>query len=138
MAKAIKYIAILGLFLAAVCLAAGAVAARRFGTEALAASAVAAAMIWLVGGASLLLVGAARNRHARVNAALLGLLVRMSLPLAAVVYFSRWDHPLTQHGIVPLIVVHYLAGLALETALAVRLVAAAEATPHSGNSVAVQ
>lgn len=136
MAKAVKYIAILGLFLAAVAVAAGAVAARRYGTGAYQASALAAVLVWLVGGAALLTIGAAKSRPARVNAAMLGLLIRMALPLAAVLYFSRSGRPMAQNGIVPLIVVHYLAGLVLETAFAVRIVAAAEGIPHKGESVA--
>jgi hypothetical protein len=135
-ARAVKYIAILGLFLLAVAIVAGAVAARRLGTGAYQASAVAAAMIWLVGAISLLMIGAARTRTARVNCAMMGLFVRMSLPLAAVLYFSRSGHTLAQHGIVALLVVHYLAGLTLETYFAIRVVAAAEGDARLGGNVA--
>lgn len=98
---------------------------------------MAAAIIWLVGGASLLLIAAARTPAARVNCALAALLVRMSLPLAAVVYFSRADHPLARHGVVSLIVVHYLAGLALETWFAVRLASSSVESPPKNQPAVV-
>jgi hypothetical protein len=121
-ARAAKYIALLGLFLAGVSAAAGAVAARQYGTVAYQASALAAFLIWLVGGASLAIVASAKAPMARLNAALAAMLVRMVLPLVAVVYFTRSDHPLADAGVVGLIMVHYLAGLVIETLMAVRIV----------------
>jgi len=134
-ARAAKYIAILGLFLAAVATVAGALAARRFGASAYQASAVAATLIWVVGSASLAIIASARTRPGRINAALLAMLLRMGLPLAAIVYFTRSGHPLAQDGVVGLIAVHFLAGLALETLLSVRIVAAAEGSTHNGGAV---
>jgi hypothetical protein len=134
-ARAAKYIAILGLFLATAAVAAGAVAARQYGPGAYQASALAAAIIWLTGGASIAVVASAKTRAGRINGAMLAMLIRMALPLAAIVYFSRSGHPLVHDGIVPLIAVHYLAGLALETYLIVRIVAAAEHTTHNGGAM---
>ncbi len=131
MARAAKYIGLLALFLAAVSAAAGAIAARRYGTLAFTASGVAALLIWIVGSASLAILAAPRTAHARLNAALLAMLIRMALPLAALVYFTRSGGTLATHGIAGLIVVHYLAGLALETWLSVRIVAATMKAPGS-------
>jgi hypothetical protein len=127
--RAAKYIALLGFFLAAVAAAAGAVAAHRFGPGAYAASSLAAAMIWIVGGAALALIASARTPAARLNCILASILIRMALPLAAVVYFTSTHHPLADDGIAGLIVVHYLAGLSIETFMAIRLIAALPVAP---------
>jgi hypothetical protein len=132
-ARAAKYIALLALFLAAVSAAAGAVAARRFGNEAFAASALAALLIWLAGSVALLVVASAKTPQTRLNAILLAMLVRLALPMAAIMYFSRSDAPFAARGIGGLIVVHYLAGLALETWFSVRLAAGSiDATGPAG------
>jgi hypothetical protein len=119
-ARAATYIALLGFFLAAVAAAAGAVATHRIGQSAYLASAMAALLIWIVGSASLALIASARTPAARLNCVLAAMLIRMALPLVAVVFFT--NHPLAARGIAGLIVVHYLAGLALETLFAVRIV----------------
>jgi hypothetical protein len=123
--RAAKYIAILGIFLAAVAVASGVVAARQYGNGAYLASAVSALLIWSVGALSLLIVALAPTPQARINAALLGMLVRMALPMVAIVYFTKSNHPLAAEGIVGLLVVHYLLGLIAETLLSVRLTSAA-------------
>lgn len=123
--QAAKYIAILGLFLAAVAAATGLVAARQYGSGAYLASLVSATMIWSVGALSLLIVALAPTPPARVNAALLGMLVRMALPMVAIAYFSKSNHPLAADGIVGMLVVHYLLGLVAETLLSVRLMSPA-------------
>lgn len=125
MLRAVKYIAILGLLMAAAAVVGGLIAARRYGDGAYVASAVSAAMIWAVGSLSLVIVASASSPQARLNAALLGMFVRMALPVAALAYFSSSKHPLAADGIVGLLVAHYLFGLVVETLLSVRLVAAA-------------
>jgi hypothetical protein len=119
--RAAKYIAILGVFLAVVAAVSGVVAARHYGSGAYTASAVAAAMIWSVGSLSLLMVALAPTPQARVNAALMAMLVRMALPMAAIMYFINSKHPLAAEGIGGLLGVHYLVGLMAETLLSVRL-----------------
>jgi hypothetical protein len=131
-ARAAKYIALLALFLAAVSAAAGAVAARQYGTVAYQASALAAFLIWLVGGASLAIVASTSAPMARLNAALAAIFVRMALPLMAVVYVTRSDHPLADAGVVGLIMVHYLAGLVVETLMAVRIIHDMKASGSAG------
>jgi hypothetical protein len=123
--RAAKYIAILGIFLAAVAVASGVVAARQYGNGAYLASAVSALLIWAVGALSLLMVAFAPTPQARINAALLGMLVRMAFPMVAIVYFTKSNHPFAAEGIVGLLVVHYLLGLIAETLLSVRLTSAA-------------
>ncbi len=123
MAKAAKYILVLAVALAVVSAAAGGVAARTYGNGAYAASAVAAFLNWLAGSIALVTVVALRNTTARTQSVLLAMGVRMALPLAALVFFSRTQHPLVAAGVGGLIVIHYLAGLAIETLMSVRLVA---------------
>lgn len=124
MLRAAKYIAILGIFLAAVAVASGIVAARQYGNGAYLASAISALLIWSVGSLSLLIVALAPTPQARINAALLGMLIRMALPMVAIAYFSKSNHPLAAEGIVGLLVVHYLLGLIVETLLSVRMTSA--------------
>jgi hypothetical protein len=131
-ARAATYIALLGFFFAALAAAAGVVAARRFGAAAYEAAAVGAMLNWIAGGSSIALVASARTRNGRINAALGAMLLRMSLPMAAILYFTQSEHPLAQAGVVGLITVLYLAGLAVETLLSVRIVAAAEQSPLAG------
>jgi hypothetical protein len=122
-AKAVKYIVTLGAALACVSALAGAVAARRFGAGAYEASAVAAALNWIAGSLALGTVFATRNSSQRINGALLAMGSRMALPLVAVVYFTRSQHPLVASGVIGFIVVGYLFGLVVETIMTVRLVA---------------
>ena len=100
-------------------------AARQFGERAYQASAAAAILIWVVGSAGLLILAAPQTGAGRLNAALLAMLVRMTVPLAVMVVLTRSNHPLMTAGLGGLIVVHYLAGLAIETQLALRIVAQA-------------
>jgi hypothetical protein len=60
------------------------------------------------------------------------MLLRMALPLAALVYLNKTDHPLLASGIAGLIVIHYLAGLAVETLLALRIVGSIKAAGSAG------
>jgi hypothetical protein len=120
-AKTAKYILALGAALAVVCVAAGAVASRRFGPMAYSASAVAALINWAAGAAALVTVAIGRSQPWRTHSVLLAMVVRMFPMLAAVLWFMRSSHPLAAAGVAGLIVVHYLAGLLIETLLSVRL-----------------
>jgi hypothetical protein len=130
--RAATYIALLGFFLAAVAAAAGVVAAQRYGSGAYKASAVAATLIWVAGSASLALLASARSPASRLNSILGAMLLRMALPLATLVYLNSIDHSLLRSGLAGLIVIHYLAGLTLETLLAVRLVGSIKAPGSAG------
>jgi hypothetical protein len=129
-AKTAKYIVALGAFLAVVSVAAGALAARRYGTDAYAASAVAAALNWAAGAAALFTIAIGRNHSWRTQSVLLAMLVRMFPVLVAALWFTQSNHPLAAAGIGGLIVVHYLAGLMVETLMSIRLAGA----PATGSS----
>ena len=135
MLRAGKYIAVLGLCLAAVSAAAGALAARQYGSQAYQASAVAATLVWVVGSLALAIVGVPRTGAGRLNASLLAMLIRMTVPMAVVLYLTRTNHPLMAFGLGGLVVVHYLAGLAIETYLCVRIVAGAETNRPSSAAI---
>ena len=117
-----KSIAVLAASLALVAFASASLLASRYGEDAWLASGLAAGLIWALGAASLAMIAMAPTPHARLNAALLGMLVRMTLPMAVVVYFTRQQGPLAEAGINLFIVIQYLAGLFVETLLAVRLI----------------
>ena len=87
---------------------------------------------WVAGGSSIAVVASARTSNSRINAALGAMLLRMSLPMGAILYFTQSGHQLAQTGVVGLITVLYLAGLAVETLLSVRIVAAAEHSHLAG------
>jgi hypothetical protein len=131
-ARAAKYIALLALFLAAVSVAAGIVAARRYGNAAYLSSAVAAFLVWLAGAIALAIVAVSKSPYQRLNAVLLAMLVRMALPILAGVFLAQSISTLAAAGFAGLVVVHYLAGLALETWMSVRLAGATTATAHLG------
>jgi hypothetical protein len=128
-ARTVGYIALLGLVLAAVAAAAGFVAAQRYGNGAYQASAAAALVNWIAGGAALTIIALSANKPWRVNAGLLAMLVRMSIPLVALVGFTQTRNTLSVHGVSALIVVLYLVGLLVETLMTVRMLSAAETLP---------
>lgn len=122
-AKTAKYIVALGLALAACSAASGAVVARRYGAIAYETSALAALVNWVAGSLGLGIVGMCRHQPWRAQSVLLAMAVRMAIPLGAVAFFLRSQHPWAVAGVAGLIVVHYLVGLVMETLMSVRLVA---------------
>lgn len=121
-APTLKSIAVLAAVLVAAAVIAGAVAARKAGEPAYTASFVAAGIVWVAGVVALLLTGLPATGPGRVNGAMLSLLFRTGILLAALLTLSRWDHPLVEAGLVGLFLVHYFIGLAAETLLIVRLI----------------
>jgi hypothetical protein len=122
-----KSIAVLGAFLTLVAVASASLLASRYGDGAWLASGLAAGLIWALGSASLAMIALAPTPPAQLNAALLGMMVRMSLPLVALLYFTTSGGALAAAGVNVFIVIHYLAGLLVETLLAVRLLKRADA-----------
>jgi hypothetical protein len=120
-AKTAKYILVLGIALAAICVAAGVVASRRYGSAAYTASAVAALINWGAGSAALATIAVGRSQPWRTQSVLLAMIVRMVPVLAAAIWFTRSGSSLASSGVAGLIVVHYLAGLLIETLMSVRL-----------------
>jgi hypothetical protein len=125
-AKAAKYIVALGAALAGVAALSGALAAQTRGPAAYQAAAVAALLNWIAGSMALVTVIATRHSSQRINGALGAMLVRMALPMVALVYFTSSKHPLAAASVGGQIVVLYLCGLIVETLMTVRLVSCAE------------
>ena len=121
---------------------AGYVASQRVGQVAFAASALAAAVVWLAGGLGLLVTTRALGNQtggnqtgenqtgenqAGVTAVLMAMLLRIGLPLGSVVLLAQlgtqweWGARLAEAGYFGLVVVHYLVALVIETVLSVRL-----------------
>jgi hypothetical protein len=74
------------------------------------------------------------TRHSSqcINGALGAMLVRMALPMVALVYFTSTKHPLVAAGVGGQIVVLYLCGLIVETLMTVRLVSTADREGSQG------
>lgn len=125
-AALVKSIAVLGACLALAAIASASLLASRYGDGAWLASGVAAGLIWALGSASLAMLALAPSPQARLNAALLGMMVRMGLPLVLLMYFTTSGGSLAAAGITVFIMIHYLAGLVVETLLAVWLLKRAE------------
>lgn len=111
---------------------AGFVASQRVGQVAFAASALAAAVVWLAGGLGLLITTHALENQtggnqAGVTAVLMAMLLRIGLPLGSVVLLAQlgtqweWGARFAEAGYFGLVVVHYLVALVIETVLSVRL-----------------
>jgi hypothetical protein len=135
-ARAAKYIALLALFLAAVSMAVGVVAARQYGNAAFTASALAAAIVWFSGSVALALIAASESPYQRLNAVLLAMLIRMGLPILASLAALLLHTELANAGFAGLVVVHYLAGLVLETWMSLRLVASSNSNAGRSSGTA--
>jgi hypothetical protein len=121
--------------LAAVCAAAGFVAAQKFGVGAYRASGVAAVINWVGGAAALAIIAWSNDKPWRLHAVLAAMGVRLAPLLAALVFFTQSNSQLTSHGVAGLIVVHYLVGLVVETLMSLRLAKAGGVTssPRAGD-----
>lgn len=136
MAIAAKYIVALGAALAGVAALSGALAARQRGPDAYEAAAAAALLNWIAGSMALITVILTRHSSQRINGALGAMLVRMAIPMVALVYFTSSKHHLVVAGVGGQIVVLYLCGLLVETPMTVRLVSRAERERPQGGPVA--
>lgn len=85
------------------------------------AAAIAAGVCWLGGVAGLFASLPFQGLQA-VNGVLLGMLVRMTVPLAAAAGLFLRGGELVRAGLVEMLVVNYLIALALDTVLSVRMV----------------
>ena len=94
----------------------------RSGSWGLAAAGVAGGACWLSGLMSLVLIGMCRGADAAFNGALLGILVRMGLPLLAAIAFAQQRGELAQAGVLGMILGYYLVALVVDTLLSVRLI----------------
>lgn len=94
----------------------------RSGATGIAAAAIAGFVCWGGGMIAVMLVAIFRNRQQVVNGALLGMLIRMALPLIVGVAFLQSGGPLADAGVFEMILGYYLVGLVVETLLAVWLI----------------
>lgn len=86
-------------------------------------SALVSAVICYVGAATaLVLTGVFRGPQTAVQGLLLGMLVRMGLPLGAGIVLQSAGGPLAEAGVMGMIAVYYLFTLAVESVLSLRLV----------------
>jgi hypothetical protein len=94
-----------------------------FSASALLNAAIGGGVCWLA-GALALTAGFISNRfQAPVQGVLIGMLLRMGLPLAALIGFSQSGTPLGANGVATTILGVYLVSLVVETLLSLRMVA---------------
>jgi hypothetical protein len=122
--------AVLAIALAAVALVAAAVVAGGPSLTALSNAALAGGVCWLAAALSLCIAFFGNRLNSPVQGVLGGMLVRMGLPLAAIVALPSLGGGFTAPGLTATILVVYLAALILETGLALRLVPQQQ-TAHS-------
>jgi hypothetical protein len=87
--------------------------------------ALAAGICWIGATLSLVVLHLMRVRGSPVAGVLLGMLIRMTIPLVMVVMATMQGSELAQAGLVGQLVVFYLITLAIETGLSVALVKSA-------------
>jgi hypothetical protein len=106
-----------------------AIASGGFSMRALAIAAIAGSVCWLAAAMALTFTWAGNRFGAPLQGVLLGMLVRMGLPLAAVIGLPRLSPELAHSGLLTTILLTYLVALATETFLAVRLIKPATMMP---------
>ncbi len=97
----------------------GAVLYPQYGSLAIAAAAVAALVCLVSGLLGLLATVWFQGTPQAVSGMLLGILVRMALPMAAALGLTVARSELVAAGVVGLILIHYLVGLLVDTTIAV-------------------
>jgi hypothetical protein len=101
----------MGLAMAASAGLAGAILARS-GIDAFGLSACVAGIIWAIDSAALAIIAVTPSGLRRVNSVLFAMLIRLAGPLSAVVYLSSTGQEAARPGLMGLVLVHYLVGLA--------------------------
>jgi hypothetical protein len=96
---------------------------RGFGNDTLAVIAIGGGVCWIAAGLALAATYVSSRHGSPVQGVLAGMFFRMALPLAAVVVLPRLNERLAASGLVGTILGVYLVTLAVETFLALRLVA---------------
>src|SRR5262245_2702441 len=94
-----------------------------FSASSLLSAAIGGGVCWLAGILALTAGFVANRFQAPVQGVLLGMLVRMGLPLAALVAFTQTGAPLGANGFAATILGVYLVSLVVETLLSLRMVA---------------
>jgi hypothetical protein len=96
-------------------------AGSRHGTPGVVAASVAAGTCWLGATLAFVLLDRSRRSGAVINGVLMGMLVRLGVPLVVGVVLDGQRGELSDAGVFGLIVVSYLVALAVETTLSVRI-----------------
>jgi hypothetical protein len=121
-AELVRSCAVLGIAIAPVA-ALIAVSACGLTTGAWLSAAIGGGVCWLA-GALALTAGFLGNRlGAPVPGVLAGMLVRMTLPLVALIVLTHWAAPLGANGVATTILGVYLVALVVETLLSLRMIA---------------
>ena len=115
---------VLAAFLAAMWPAFAAYGMWRAGWNGVAASVAALAVCGLAAGLSLLLAVSAQKAKQPIAGVLAGMLLRMAVPLLALLMVPKLDPVWSSSGLGEMLLGYYLAALAVETWLLVRLVPA--------------
>lgn len=113
---------ILAAWLAAIWPAFAAYGMWRAAASGVAAAAAAGMICGIAGGVSLLLAVAAQKARQPIAGVLGGMLVRMAVPLLALLMVPKLDAVWRASGLLEMLLAYYLAALAVETWLLVRLV----------------
>ena len=95
---------------------------QRSGQVGVAAAAVAGAVCWFGSLAALVLVARARDSAAAVSATLIGMFLRLGLPLITGIVLQQSKGELAQAGVFGMILCYYFVALLPETLLSVWLV----------------
>ncbi|MEQ8211250.1 MAG: hypothetical protein RH917_15590 [Lacipirellulaceae bacterium] len=127
-----KPLLILSASLAVVAAIAAWFAVPKYGNDAYLSCGLAALIVWVACGFGLLVAALAPNHHARLNALMGGMLVRMGLPLASLFIVPGSSGRLAEAGFANLLLVFFLAGLLIETPLLVGIIRRAQSGEQSG------
>lgn len=114
--------AILAGLVAPAALIAAAVANRGVSTDTLLVAAIGGGICWAAAALALAALFFGNRFQAPVQGALIGMLFRMGLPLAAIIGLPQLEGSLATRGVVATILGVYLVALVSETVLAVRMV----------------
>ena len=123
--KVMKYLVMLNLCLALASLAGSAWMSRSVGSQAYWAGAVATLVVGLAASLALLLSflqSLQKRPDNAVSGVLLGMLIRMGLPLGVLVMMQQTQSPLIEFGFMGLLVLNYLVALPLETWMSLQFV----------------
>ena len=95
---------------------------QRSGEAGIAAAAIAGAVCWFGALSALVLVARSRDSAAAVNATLMGMFLRLGLPLLTGIVLQQSQGELARAGVFGMILCYYFVALIVETILSVRLI----------------
>jgi hypothetical protein len=113
--------ALLAIIIAPAALGISAIVHRGLSSEAVTAALVAGSLCWLAAALALVATYIGNSLHAPVQGLLVSMLVRMGLPLAALVVLPKLGGSVGSSGVTSTIMGVYLVALAVETGLALKM-----------------